>query len=262
MPKISILGCGWLGLPLAERLLADGYAVKGSTTSTEKIPLLQAAGIEPFEIVLSADGVSGNIEHFLDSDILVIDIPPKLAQGLFTDKIKALLPHLHRAPVTRVLFVSSISVYAENAGDVDENSAANPETENGKQLLEAEALLRSDTHFQTTILRFGGLIGNGRHPVKYLAGRENIPSPDAPINLIDAEDCIGIIQQIIALEKWGQTYNAVARYHPTRKDYYTQKAEESGLSLPHFADDNASGKTVSSQKITADLHYDFRKPQL
>lgn len=262
MQKISILGCGWLGLPLAEKLLADGYAVKGSTTSPEKLPLLQAAGIEPFEIVLSADGIYGNIEHFLDSDLLVIDIPPKLAQGLFTDKIKALLPYLERSAIKKVLFTSSISVYAENAGEVDEESAANPETENGKQLLEAEAMLHDNTHFQTTILRFGGLIGNGRHPVKYLAGRDNVPNPEAPVNLIDVEDCIGIIRKIIALEKWGETYNAVAPFHPTRKKYYTQAATELGLPTPIFASDNTSGKTVSPQKIIADLHYDFRKPQL
>lgn len=262
MPKISILGCGWLGLPLAEKLLADGYAVKGSTTSPEKINVLKAVGIEPFRIALSAGDISGDIDHFLDSDILVIDIPPKLAQGLFTDKIKALLPHLHHAPVTRVLFVSSISVYADNAGDVDENSVANPETENGKQLLEAEAMLRNDNHFQTTVLRFGGLIGNGRHPVKYLAGRDNVPNPDAPVNLIDAEDCIGIIRQIIFLNKWGETYNGVAPYHPTRKHYYTQMADAFGLPAPIFTADDAPGKTVSSQKIIADLHYDFRKPKL
>lgn len=35
MPTVSILGCGWLGLPLAEQLLAEGYSVKGSTTRAE-----------------------------------------------------------------------------------------------------------------------------------------------------------------------------------------------------------------------------------
>lgn len=261
MHKISILGCGWLGLPLAKKLLADGSRVKGSTTSTEKMDMLRAAGIDPFLIELSADGISGEIDRFLDSEILILDIPPKLSQGRFTDKIKNLLPYLQRSTVTRVLFISSISVYAENAGDVDENSRANPETENGKQLLEAEALLRNDNHFQTTVLRFGGLIGNDRHPVKYLAGRENVAHPQAPVNLIDAEDGIGIISQIIAFEKWNETYNAVAPYHPTRKTYYTQKALEHDLPAPQFANDNASGKTVGTEKIIAELKYDFRKPR-
>jgi 3-hydroxyisobutyrate dehydrogenase-like beta-hydroxyacid dehydrogenase len=32
MEKISILGMGWLGKPLATLLLSEGYSVKGSTT--------------------------------------------------------------------------------------------------------------------------------------------------------------------------------------------------------------------------------------
>ncbi|MEZ7854793.1 MAG: SDR family NAD(P)-dependent oxidoreductase, partial [Cyclobacteriaceae bacterium] len=30
---ISILGCGWLGLPLARQLVQQGHQIKGSTTS-------------------------------------------------------------------------------------------------------------------------------------------------------------------------------------------------------------------------------------
>ncbi len=33
----SILGCGWLGKPLAVSLLDEGFNVKGSTTSEEKL---------------------------------------------------------------------------------------------------------------------------------------------------------------------------------------------------------------------------------
>ncbi|WP_258929290.1 hypothetical protein [Flavobacterium davisii] len=39
--KISLLGCGWLGLPLAESLIKKGYEIKGSTTNLDKIPLLK-----------------------------------------------------------------------------------------------------------------------------------------------------------------------------------------------------------------------------
>jgi UDP-glucose 6-dehydrogenase len=35
--KISIVGCGWLGLPLGEKLAKSGHQVFGSTTSVEKI---------------------------------------------------------------------------------------------------------------------------------------------------------------------------------------------------------------------------------
>ena len=32
---VAILGCGWLGLPLAKHLLAQGHRVLGTTTSPE-----------------------------------------------------------------------------------------------------------------------------------------------------------------------------------------------------------------------------------
>ena len=45
--KIAILGCGWLGLPLAKSLLSKGYKVKGSTTSESKLEILENAGVLP-----------------------------------------------------------------------------------------------------------------------------------------------------------------------------------------------------------------------
>ncbi len=48
--QISILGCGWLGVPLAESLIKKGFSIKGSTTSEEKIEILTKKGIEAFLI--------------------------------------------------------------------------------------------------------------------------------------------------------------------------------------------------------------------
>ena len=41
MKRVSVLGCGWLGKPLAISLLDEGYSVKGSTTSEDKLELLE-----------------------------------------------------------------------------------------------------------------------------------------------------------------------------------------------------------------------------
>ena len=59
MKQISILGCGWLGFPLAKSLLQKGYMVSGSTTSVEKISVLENAGITPFLIELSDVTIEG-----------------------------------------------------------------------------------------------------------------------------------------------------------------------------------------------------------
>ncbi|WP_281336931.1 SDR family oxidoreductase [Flavobacterium eburneipallidum] len=269
MTQISILGCGWLGLPLAKALLNKGFSIKGSTTSVDKLSVLENSGIQPFVITLSEDKTTGNFENFLDhSKILIIDIPPKL-RGLskenFVAKIKNTVPFIEKSAVEKVLFVSSTSVYGDTstALDVTEETAAYPQTESGKQLLETEQLLQNNSNFETTILRFGGLIGEDRNPIKFLAGKTNLENPNAPINLIHQEDCIGIMLKIIELNFWNETLNAVTPFHPSRKEYYTQKAIDLNLELPQFNDENSSfGKTISSTKIETILSYTFVKPNL
>ena len=267
MTQISILGCGWLGLPLAKSLLQNGFSIKGSTTSLEKISLLESEGITPFLVRLEEQQISASVIDFLaDSQILIINIPPKLRGGStenFVAKITTLLPFIENSTVEKVLFVSSTSVYGEDNEFVSEVTVLNPDTEGGRQLAIVENVLQKNSRFQTTILRFGGLISDERNPVRFLSGRENIENPDAPINLIHQDDCIGIIEKIIALNSWDETYNAVAPFHPTRQEYYTQKATELNLALPKFAALNTIvGKTILNNKVIEVLDYSFIKPTL
>jgi nucleoside-diphosphate-sugar epimerase len=267
MTQISILGCGWLGLPLAKSLLQNGFSIKGSTTSLEKISLLESEGITPFLVRLEEQQISASVADFLaDSQILIINIPPKLRGGStenFVAKITTLLPFIENSTVEKVLFVSSTSVYGEDNEFVSEASVLNPDTEGGRQLAIVENVLQKNSRFQSTILRFGGLISDDRNPVRFLSGRENIENPDAPINLIHQDDCIGIIEKIIALNSWDETYNAVAPFHPTRQEYYTQKASELNLALPKFAAFNTIvGKTILNNKLIEALDYSFIKPTL
>lgn len=269
MTQISILGCGWLGLPLAESLYKKEYAIKGSTTTVAKKADLEAVGIKHYAIALETDLVQNTIPNFLDgSDILIIAIPPKLRgknkdysdanKNSFVKKIQNLLPFIEKSTVSKLLFVSSTAVYGEANAIVDEDSIANPVTESGKQLLEIENLLLANTNLQTTIVRFGGLIGPDRNPARFLAGKENVPNPDAAINLIHLDDCIGIIESIISQNFWNTVINAVAPQHPSRKEYYTQKAIEAGLVPPNFNHETASiGKTIGSNKLSQGLQYTF-----
>lgn len=270
MKKISILGCGWLGLPLAKKLIKKGHSVNGSTTSQNKLSILENAGINPFLLALESESISESINEFLDkSDILIIDIPPKLrgsnadssdsSKKIFVEKIKNLIPFIEKSTVKKVLFVSSTSVYGDENDIITEETNPNPETESGKQLLLAEATLQNNQNFETTILRFGGLIGEDRHPVKFLAGRENLENPDAPVNLIHQNDCIGIIEEIINQSKWNEVFNAVAPFHPTREKYYTQQAKEQNLILPKFSPEKSNiKKVISSEKVENSLGYPFK----
>ncbi len=271
--KISILGCGWLGLPLAKSLLSKSYEVKGSTTSESKLEVLKNAGISPFQIQLEENQIIGTIEDFLkETDVLIIDIPPGLRRETsasnemtFVNKVKTLIPFIEKSGIQKVVFVSSTSVYGDNFPivEITEETQPNPDTESGKQLVIAETLLQSNAHFKTTVIRFGGLLDDDRHPVKFLAGRTNVENPEAPVNMIEREDCIGIIEKILKQvqhNNWGETFNAVAPQHPTRKAYYHKKAKILNLPLPTFAEDSESkGKIISSEKVETILGYSFQK---
>jgi len=77
--KIAILGCGWLGLPLAKKLISKNFIVRGSTTSKDKISVLENERIEPFLITLDKEFDKKNLSEFLKNiDILIINIPPNI----------------------------------------------------------------------------------------------------------------------------------------------------------------------------------------
>ena len=273
MNFITILGCGWLGLPLAKSLLSKGYNVKGSTTSATKLKTLKEAEIMPFQIQLNEQEIIGNVSDFLhETDVLIIAIPPGLRKEIlsseemtFINKMKTLIPYIEKSGIQKVLFVSSTSVYGDRFPIIEytESTQTHPDTESGRQLVLSEKLLQSNIHFKTTVIRFGGLLGEDRHPIKFLAGRTQIENPDGPVNLIQREDCIGIIIKALDfayIDKWGETFNAVAPQHPTRKNYYQKKAQQFNLPLPNFVEDTKSkGKIISSKKVETILDYSFQK---
>ncbi len=263
--NISILGCGWLGLPLAKRLLEVGHIINGSTTSRDKMSALRAEGMVPYEIQLFEEGIQGDISSFLGtSKILIIDIPPGLRKDPevnFVAKINRLKSYIEKSGVEKVLFVSATSVFKDrnDLPTYTEKDTPNGTAENAKQLIDVEELLKASEKFETSILRFGGLLGPGRHPVNYLAGKSELKDPEGPVNLIHLEDCIGIIEAIIEKEAWGEIFHGVYPEHPTRKEYYSRTAKEKGLAVMSFDENSDSkGKKINSLNLDEILGYQFK----
>ena len=263
---ISILGCGWLGLPLAEQLVKENYTVKGSTTTPEKLEVLQAKGIQPYLINLQDENLDKEVlAEFLDAEVLVLNIPPKLRSDggeSYLHQMHVLLKALLDSPVNRLLFISSTSVYQDlNRTMTEEDISFTKELEPKNMLLQAEELFLERGEWITTIVRFGGLVGGSRQPGRFLAGKKHLPNGDAPVNLIHLEDCIAILQRIIEQQKWGKTYNACADQHPMRKVFFTKAAESLHLTPPEFDDmEKTHFKLIKSEKLKDDLSYIFLHP--
>jgi nucleoside-diphosphate-sugar epimerase len=264
MKSVSIMGCGWLGFPLAEYLINKNYSVKGSTTSAEKIYKLLAAGIDAF-IITSTPKLNEEVDKFFDSEVLIINIPPGGGDNkteYHSNQITFIKSVIEKSAIKKVVFVSSTSVYNENNFSVIETDALNPQSTSGKALLSAEQILFNSNKFQTTVLRFGGLIGPGRNPGKFLAGEKNVPGGNTPVNLIHRDDCIEIIYQIIVQNIWGEIFNAASDFHPSKKEFYTKAALSVKLVPPHFNDENINFKIVDSSKLKQRVKYNFIHPDI
>ncbi len=245
--SIGVLGCGWMGLPLAKKLSSLGYKVSGTTTSPAKMELLESIGIKPYNISLQADTIQGEIDQFLnDIQVLVINVPPRLRKAnaeSYVDKMKLLHSKIMDSSIENIIFASSTSVYGNIEGDITELTTPQPITESGKQLLICEKLFLEEPKFGATVIRFGGLIGPDRHPVTTLSKKKGLTNGNDLVNLIQLEDCIHIILKILENNYWNETFNAVYPLHPTKQEYYTQEASKRGIPAPGYeASQNGLGR--------------------
>lgn len=261
---IAIAGMGWLGLPLASHFQNLGFPVKGSVTSREKATTLLQNDFDVHLVQITDNGIRGSIRAFLDDvNILVIMIPPGIRRNTGTDfvlKMAYLLEAIQASEIKKIILVSSTSVYGDSQGKVTEKTIPKPETEAGRQLLQVEQMFFNASPIKTTIVRFGGLYGGSRQPVRYLAGRENLRGGNAPVNLIHRDDCIGIISTIVQQDRFGEIFNAVMPAHPLKSEYYASKAQALGMVPPHYSAETETSpyKQVDSERIEQSLGYKFR----
>ncbi|WP_194851782.1 sugar nucleotide-binding protein [Nonlabens antarcticus] len=250
---IGIMGCGWLGKPLAVSLIEKGAKVKGTTTRIEKLDDLRDAGIDPYMVDLQETFIDGGIDDFLEGlGIIVINIPPGLRANPESDyagRIQLLVKNCNaHDSIKQLIYISTTAVFEETADipNYNESSPANATDKKGKKLIAGEQML-NHAMASTTVIRPGGLIGGDRHPVKYLAGKKNIANPDAPINLTDREYLIDVIEKVIHGDIQQPLLHAISEKHETRRSYYDQKAAEFNLEAPEFDERKNMGKRIVSE---------------
>ncbi len=264
MDTISILGCGWLGLPLAEHLNKSGYKVKGSTRTKDDLYKLEEKDITPFLLVLDPEIRCENLSAFFDSDILIINFPPERRNDIVEyhkEQAVSLINQIKLSAIDKVIFISSTSVYPDLNREVTEEDSYEPSKPSGKALINFEKMLNECNEFMTTVIRFAGLFGYDRNPGRFLAGRKEVRNGAAPVNLIHRDDCINIIELVIEKNIWGEIFNACSDIHPKRKDYYIEAARNLGLSPPNFVQEQQySYKIINSDKLKSILRYNFKYP--
>lgn len=238
---------------MAKHLSTIGFKVQISTRSKHRLTELESNNITP--CIIDIDQLDDTISSFLDCDILIINITSKIRDSFIN-----LISEIEQAPVKKVIFVSSTSVYTNTNKLVSEGDGAENQT---SPLFQIENLFRNNSHFESTIVRFAGLIGYQRHPGRFFKAGKKIKQADSPANLIHRDDCIGIIQAIIEQKAWGETFNACADSHPTKREFYDHARRLLNLAMPDCHEyELQQYKIISNQKVKARLTYSFKYPDI
>lgn len=205
--------------------------------------------------------LGGSFKHLpmKDTEDILFTIPPSASEDYVAQTTSFFREVLNINPSLRIIFISSTSVYGEQNKSVDERSFVKPETSNAKKLRAVELFLEN---YNVWILRCGGLIGDRKHPVHYLAKRELIPTPQAAVNLVHEHDICRFIKLLLENDIDFGIYNLVAPEHPSRKEYYSEVARRLGLNPLKFdEEDQRKGKIVLPKRaLSGNFSFEYSSP--
>ncbi len=248
--RINIIGSGWLAQPLAKDLQQAGHQVLVTTTQAEKTHALQDQGLNAIEYQLGE--TAG--EQLYACDVLIIAITSKDVKAF-----QILMSQISIQHTKHIIYISSTSVYTNNYTPHDEKST---ELNYEHPLLAIEKIIQK--HPKSTVIRFAGLVGPKRHPGRFFAGGKTIKNPNAPVNLIHLDDCIGIIKTIIQQNAWEEVFNGCADTHPEKGVFYPAMTAQLELPQPNIQKNTGqtSDKVILNQKVKTQLGYQFKYPDV
>lgn len=252
--NIKIIGCGWLGIQVAEHLLELGNIVYGSYRSSHQKEVISKTRIKGFELNL---GVKSQISiNILENvDVFIISLSPMRKED--SDYYAAVLSNFaQQTPATsKVIFTSSTGIYPQKEGRFTEEYKFLEKEMN--VLFKAESALRKILSDRLTILRLGGLIGPKRHPVKSLQGKSISNDGSAPINLMHSTDVCRAIQQLIEKKIYGGTFNLVFPTDVSKKMYYSSMVKKYNLEQIIFGVDKSINRSVDGRLVSNDLDFTY-----
>jgi uncharacterized protein YbjT (DUF2867 family) len=107
MARALIVGCGCRGRELGERLLGEGWAVRGTSRREEGLAAIEAAGIEP--ALADPDRPGTLLELVNDVTVLVLLLgnavgSAEALEAIHGSRLERLMEHLVETPVRGVVY--------------------------------------------------------------------------------------------------------------------------------------------------------------
>lgn len=194
--RIVIVGCGKIGMRLAEQLSEqhEVWGLRRSHAEHQHISFIQADVTEP-------EGLAESLPEAIDYLLYCLTPSEASEEGYRAVYVKGLQHVLSalKQPLKRLYFISSTSVYHQDDSSwVDEASPTQPTRYSGKVLLEAEQLAQLSQH-PATVVRFSGIYGGNRSRLieQVKRGKAVLTKSSRLTNRIHEDDCVGFLQHLI-----------------------------------------------------------------
>ncbi len=253
-PVALIVGCGYLGQRLAERLINCGVEVLGTTRSPSGAAKLGGIGVRPLLLSVTELLTTASLRPAVQAGAidLFYMVPPGREKAvprprqIVIDGMANVLAALRPAHIRRAVLVSSTGVYGQRGGVVvDADTPPEPADGRARMLLEGEALWqRAD--LPGHILRLAGLYGPGRI-IGQSALRERAPlvgDPHSLLNLIHVDDAAELLLAMVRSPQTGRIELGCDNHPVARIDYYRELARRLGVPEPEVLDDQTAAQRL------------------
>ena len=249
--KLVILGAGWLGRQLIEVAKLQGWQVQGTSRNPENhnLPLRK--------FLYTQMGLDHDVD--LQQAYWVCAIPPKArhANSDYLDTLDAAISLANDLQCRGFLLCSSTGVYPELEGEYFEQSKLDSNTIRKKILIEAENKVLD---INGKVLRLAGLVGPGREPGKFVAGKVLKSSSKAAVNMVHQQDVIdAIVHVLLKWENADSIYNVCYPWHPMRENYYQEKCKKLGTLAPSFEKSTVVKRIINGAAIEQ-LGFEYKMP--
>jgi nucleoside-diphosphate-sugar epimerase len=261
--RVLIIGCGYAGLPLGAELVRLGHEVFGLTRSTDRHTALRERGINPIAADITQADALQRIPPAFD---WVVHTAASNRGGeeefrqVYVEGMRHILQWLEGAPPKKFVYTSSTSVYGQDDGSlVKESSPAEPQSELGRILVQAEQLLLDAfgaRQFPAVILRVAGIYGPGRGHLflQFLKDQARIAGQGGRIvNMIHRDDVGACILAALKNGRPGEIYNACDDEPVPQVHFFRWLSETLGKNMPPFVAEGATGagkRVVTNKKIS------------
>lgn len=227
-PTLLCFGLGYSAEVLAQRLLAQGWRVTGTSRKAEKRRALEAKGFTMHgfdrDTPLPAVAFDG-VTHVLTS------IAPDEAGDPVLDMH---LPQLRACPLAWAGYLGTTAVYGDRDGGwVDEATPIGPSLARADRRAKAEAAWLA-SGLPAHVFRLAGIYGPGRNPfVNLKAGTaRRIVKEGQVFSRIHVEDIATVLEASIAGPRPGAIYNVCDDEPAPPQDVVVHAAELMGVAPP------------------------------